>query len=387
MVSVQNSSRADGGIRYARCWEDADVLLAALDVQPGDTCLSIGAAGDNTLALLTRAPGRVIAIDRNPSQIACLALRTAGYRCLNHSELLELVGARASTRRMALYARCRGALTAEVRAFWDDHRDLVAQGIGNVGKFERYLALFRRWCLPLAHRQQRIIRLFEHRTPAARRRFYEQQWNTRRWRWLVRLFSSRWLLERLGRDAACFAHTEKYIFPHIARRVDYVLGTLNPADNPYIQWLLRGPHTDSLPLALREEHFATIRASLERLEWHCISLEDWLRACPPGTVQRFNLSDVFEYLSPHDTQRLYAALAAAGQSGARLACWNMQVLRSGDGLTAETPEGTRQIQALPDLAARCYAQDRVPFYSRFMVETIAPVRAGVVNDTCMEVKV
>jgi S-adenosylmethionine-diacylglycerol 3-amino-3-carboxypropyl transferase len=104
-------------------------------------------------------------------------------------------------------------------------------------------------------------------------------------------------------------------------------------------------------------------------------------------VQRFNLSDVFEYLSPHDTQRLYAALAAAGQSGARLACWNMQVLRSGDGLTAETPEGTRQIQALPDLAARCYAQDRVPFYSRFMVETIAPVRAGVVNDTCMEVKV
>ena len=39
-------------VRYAQVWEDADVLLEALDVQPGDTCLSIASAGDNTLALL-----------------------------------------------------------------------------------------------------------------------------------------------------------------------------------------------------------------------------------------------------------------------------------------------------------------------------------------------
>ena len=38
-------------IRYAQCWEDADVLLDALQVEPGDTCLSIASAGDNTLAL------------------------------------------------------------------------------------------------------------------------------------------------------------------------------------------------------------------------------------------------------------------------------------------------------------------------------------------------
>ncbi len=37
-------------IRYAQCWEDADVLLDALDVQAGDTCLSIASAGDNSLS-------------------------------------------------------------------------------------------------------------------------------------------------------------------------------------------------------------------------------------------------------------------------------------------------------------------------------------------------
>ena len=28
-------------VRYAQCWEDADVLLEALEVKEGETCLSI----------------------------------------------------------------------------------------------------------------------------------------------------------------------------------------------------------------------------------------------------------------------------------------------------------------------------------------------------------
>ena len=32
-------------IRYAQCWEDADVLLEALQVDTADTCLSSDAAG------------------------------------------------------------------------------------------------------------------------------------------------------------------------------------------------------------------------------------------------------------------------------------------------------------------------------------------------------
>src|SRR5688500_3254365 len=85
------AARADfTGIRYAQVWEDADVLLAGLDVQPGDTCVSIASAGDNALALLTKQPSRVIALDLSPAQLACLELRIAAYRKLTHPELLEL---------------------------------------------------------------------------------------------------------------------------------------------------------------------------------------------------------------------------------------------------------------------------------------------------------
>ena len=104
--------------------------LDLLDVQPGDTCLAIASAGDNALALLTRAPARVVAVDYNPAQLAGLALRVAAYRCLSHAELLELVGSRPSTQRAALYARCRPALDPEARVFWDARPQLIAGGIG-----------------------------------------------------------------------------------------------------------------------------------------------------------------------------------------------------------------------------------------------------------------
>src|SRR5574342_116188 len=138
-----STDRADApSIRYAQCWEDADVLLEALDVRPGQTCLSIASAGDNTLAMLAQGPRRVIAVDTNPAQLACLDLRVATFRALSHAELLELMGSTPSTRRHVLYGRCRRHLAHETQVFWDSRPHAIHQGIGTAGKFERYLALF-----------------------------------------------------------------------------------------------------------------------------------------------------------------------------------------------------------------------------------------------------
>src|ERR1700693_1337234 len=71
-------------LRYAQCWEDADVLLEALDIQPGDVCLSIASGGDNALAMLSRSPATVLALDLSHAQLALLQLRVAAYRELSH---------------------------------------------------------------------------------------------------------------------------------------------------------------------------------------------------------------------------------------------------------------------------------------------------------------
>src|SRR6267378_946863 len=168
-------------VRYAQVWEDADVLLAGLDIRSGDTCLSIASAGDNALAMLARNPHRVVAIDLNPAQLACLELRVEAYRRLSHGELLELMGSRESRRRFEIYARCREGLSEDAKRFWDRRRGGIERGIGSVGKFERYFEIFRKAVMPLIHSRGMVDRLLAGGTLAERREFYRQCWDSARW--------------------------------------------------------------------------------------------------------------------------------------------------------------------------------------------------------------
>ena len=350
-------------IRYAQCWEDADILLEALDIRPGDVCLSIASAGDNTLAMLTKYPQRIIALDINPAQLACLELRVAAYRVLGYIELLELVGSRASDRRPALYQCCRSQLSPLVRAFWDAHPALIRNGIGSGGKFERYFALFRRYILPLIHSRGHTHKLLAIRTPQQRRQFYRQQWNTWRWRLLFRLFFSRFVLGRLGRDPSFFRYVEGQVAEHLLHRTQHALTALSPADNPYLQWIITGRHSSALPVALRRENFDLIRANLDRLEWRCQSLEDFA-ATTNMAIQRYNLSDVFEYMSLENYHQLLKRLVDISERGARLVYWNMLAPRC-------RPERMRhQLAALSPLAQRLYRMDKAFFYSRFVIEEV-----------------
>ena len=194
-------------IRYAQCWEDADILLQALNIQPHHICLSVASGGENTLALLSQGPRRVIAVDLSAAQLACLELKVAAYRLLSHAELLLLLGSSLSIDgeqsltkparlgpvaqlRADLYNRCRPELSPAVRQFWDGRPHAIAHGINTIGKFERYLALFRRYVLPLIHPRDRCLSLLQSKTYEARQGFYRGQWDTGRWRLLFRAFFS-----------------------------------------------------------------------------------------------------------------------------------------------------------------------------------------------------
>ena len=97
------ASRADfTAIRYAQCWEDADVLLAGLAAAPEKRYLSIASAGDNSFSLLATGALQVVAVDMNPAQLACVELRRAAYAELDHRELLQLMGSRTCADRLAL---------------------------------------------------------------------------------------------------------------------------------------------------------------------------------------------------------------------------------------------------------------------------------------------
>jgi S-adenosylmethionine-diacylglycerol 3-amino-3-carboxypropyl transferase len=351
-------------IRYAQCWEDADVLLQALDVRPGDVCLSIVSGGENTLSLLTRRPQKVIALDLSAPQLACLEIKCAAFRRLDHGSLLELMGARPSERRPALYQTLRSGLTPATRAFWDRHPTAVAAGIGSAGRFEGYFALFRRYILPLIHRRREVEALFQSGVPAGRARYYEEVWDNRRWRWLMRAFLSRPVMSLLGRDWALFRFARGSLSEAALARVKHALTVLDPAQNPYLQWIAFGRFRTALPHALRAENFEVIRAHLDRLELRQASLASVLKAAPAASIDRFNLSDVFEYLSVPATEAVCEQLARTGRSGGRIVYWNMQVPRA-------CPERLRgHLQPLAELAASLLPQNTAAFYSALHIEAL-----------------
>ena len=348
-------------IRYASVWEDADVLCEALEPRAaGGRLLSIASAGDNALALLTLDPAEVVAVDLNPAQLACLELRVAAFRALPDDRLLPFLGVGDGGDRLASYRELRPLLSGEARAFWDAHPEIVAGGIIHGGKFERYLRLFRRLVLPLVHRRRTLERLVEPKDPEAQRRFYAEEWDTARWRLVFRIFFSRAVMGRLGRDPALFDHVQGDGAQAILSRTRYALSELPASTNPYLVYIMTGSfRPDALPRYLRPEHRGAIRARLDRLSWTLGAAE-----AVPGPFHGFNLSDIFEYMAPAEHARVYGALVERSEPGARLVYWNMLAPRS---RPAELRERVRPREAEAD---RLHRLDRAWFYQRLHVDEV-----------------
>ncbi|HEY3814905.1 MAG TPA: DUF3419 family protein [Caulobacteraceae bacterium] len=360
---IETRARFDH-IRYAQVWEDADVLLAALRVAPGDTVVSIAAAGDNALALLTQRPERVIAVDLSAAQLACVRLRVAAYRGLSHTELLELMGSRPSGQRGELLNRVAMTLGDDDQVFWAGRRDDVVRfGAGGAGKFENYFRLFRTRLLPWVHGRGTVDALLEPRSPEARAEFYDRRWNSLRWRLLLNSFFSRTVMGRLGRDPAFFDHAQGNAARQVACNTRQALVEQDPSRNPYLAWILTGRHGDALPLALRAENFDLIRDNLDRLDLRHASVE--ALAGQGVRADAFNLSDVFEYMSPQAHAEAYASVLACAAPDARITYWNMMAPR-------RAPEALRnRVRADRPLERTLRARDKAFFYRDLVIETVA----------------
>jgi S-adenosylmethionine-diacylglycerol 3-amino-3-carboxypropyl transferase len=366
MSTSEIQHRADfSAIRYAQCWEDSNLLVAALEPR-GRNCLSIGSAGDNSFSLLAAGAESVTAVEMNAAQIACIELRRAAYMRLEHHEFLELMGSRECERRADHYAACRELLPEEARRFWDANGGAIAGGIGGAGKFERYFKTFREKVLPLAHPRRRVLALLEARSEAARSRFYQDAWNNRRWRWIFKVFFSRTVMGALGRDPEFFKYVEGSVAERILDRTRHALAVLDPSANPYLHWILTGTHGEMLPAALEERNFAVIRNALAEGRFRIVSspIEALLESEPDRRYDAFNLSDIFEYMSGENTGALLDRIADASSIGARLAYWNMLAPRS----RPESMAG--RLRPLPELAEEWFLRDRAFFYSKFIVEEV-----------------
>jgi len=312
---------------------------------------------------LSANPAKVIAVDFNRQQIACLELKARAIKFLSYEELLCLVGIRAGDR-LSLYAKLRPHLSEKTRNFFDVQKLDLSRGIGHAGKFEKYFEIFRNAALPFVHSKETCDALLIKRDSEERRRFFDEQWNTPKWRTLFRMFFSRKVMGLLGRDPAFFQYVQTDVAQAILDRTEYALTALDPSENPYMQWILKGTYVSALPHYLRRENYEKIKANIDKLELHVGSIESVLEDLPPGTVDKFNLSDIFEYMSMDNYHKLLSSLVLAGRTGGRLVYWNMLAPRSRPEKMAPvlTPHN--------ELAEQLHKEDKAFFYSKLVIEEI-----------------
>ena len=356
-------------IRYSQSWEDPTCLVRALEIEPTDTVLSIAAAGDNSFALLLEDPAKVVCVDMSPAQVALMQLKQEAIRQLSHPDLLVLLGVEPGDA-LAVYRHIRSALPATARAYWDANQETIEQGVIHAGKLEKYFQLFQKWILPVTHRRSVIEAVFEERDPEARQEFWDRRFNTRRWQVLQRIFFSKTLLGRLGRDPAFFEHVEiDDVGRYYGERARHALVDIPAAGNWFLEYMLLGHYRDtsrSHPY-LAAENLDILRERIDRLEIHTDQLERFVARHPAGTFDKYNLSDIFEWMDEDATERLLRTLAAASRKGGRICYWNNLVPRSRPESMADILEPHRE------LARDIHFHDRSFLYRDFQVEEILRV--------------
>jgi len=317
-------------IHYSQCWEDPRPSLETLELKPEDDVLSIASGGDNSFALLLGRPQTLTIVDRNPAQLYLVELKMRALEHLSYEELLGFVGVKASPDRERTYAGLRPSLAESARNFWDERRNIVREGLIFAGKFERFIGILRRFILPWIHRSGTTRAFLSCSAIQEQAEFYEKTWANRRWRMLFRHVFGKHVFGRLGRDPSFYRYvTIADTGDHFYRRLPRTLTELPIRENPTWIFFLAGRYLwpESYPLWLQKDHLPIIKAGLSRIRLKHGFLHDVLAAAEPGAFSKFNLSNIFEYMSEDLFEITLREILKTSRPGAKIAFWTLFVPR------------------------------------------------------------
>jgi S-adenosylmethionine-diacylglycerol 3-amino-3-carboxypropyl transferase len=368
-VSAAPAARVvEGEVVYSQCWEDPRTASRALALQRDDDLLVITSAGCNAIELALAGPRSVTAVDFNPAQTYLLELKIAAINGLDHPSLLAFLGVRPSRERLRLYREAVAlGLSAPARRYWDARPSMLTRGVLHAGRFERYLALFRRSVLRVMQRKADIDRLLALDSLEAQRRFYERTWNNWRWRYLFVLFFGRLVQARVGRHPEFFRYVDlPNVGQHYRERARHALVELPLADNYFVEYILTGGYRDEarMPSYLRASAHARVREAVTRIRVATADVGAFLAATPRGSYSAFSFSDIFEWMSPAEHETTLRAAIGAARPGARLCYYNNLVLRR---CPASLAPALEMDETLGD---RLHHEDRSFLYRRFAIERL-----------------
>jgi S-adenosylmethionine-diacylglycerol 3-amino-3-carboxypropyl transferase len=346
---------------FGMSWEDPASDRQALAIQPGETLMTITSGGCNTLTLLLEDPGKIYAVDINPSQSYLLELKRAAVRHLEYDELRAFLGVAPSDQRLQTFDRLRGDLSEAACRYWTGKAEAVRNGVINAGKYESFIRLFSR-SLAVLQGKRRIEGFFRCATLDEQKAYFDERWNTSQWRLLFKLLINKRMLAKRGLTADYFKFDDgaTSFADSFFRRTRNAMRNVPAAPNYFLSQYFRGSYLseNAVPAYLRRENLPIVRFRLDRIEIVTSPAQEWLGQQPEASIDCFSLSNICELMSLDETGRLFAAVARSARPRARICFRNLMVPRG----VPESLQG--EIELKEELSRDLIASDRSFVYSR-----------------------
>jgi len=366
------------GIVFNMSWEDPEMDRRAFNLTPADTVVSISSAGCNPLNFLCQSPKKLISIDGNPAQNAILELKLAGIATLDHDTFFDIFAARRPAVVLDVYgSKLRPRLSARSRAFWDENLWMAARGLYLFGRMGLFCRILRRFVGLLGLRREVIESFFELRSLAEQEEWYTRYAAPKLWGpWSRRFVMFRPLLYLAG------VHPEQYrlvdgrhdMYEYVKERVEHALTKVPIYDNYFLSLAVTGRFRDyRVPPYLLPENFETLRNNLDRVQVVNGWLGPFLDTQPEGSITKFNLLDIFDWMTP-------ALFGSTLQSALRAAAIGATMIyRSGSYELDPPPSIIEHVERHDELARKLLSQDRSATYGSFYILSVRSkpgMRAG-----------
>ncbi|MBU0640824.1 MAG: BtaA family protein [Planctomycetes bacterium] len=357
------------GIVFNMSWEDPEMDRRALRVGPDDAVISISSAGCNPLNFLCQSPRRLISVDGNPAQNAIVELKLAGLRGLDHATFFDIFAARKPAVIAKVYRmRLRPQLSPGARAFWDRNLWMASRGLYDFGKMGMAARLVRFLLPRLGIQPARIEQFFELQSLEEQQEYYERYVAPRLWGPFVKwLCKSRWFMYLCGVHPRQFDLVDGRhdMYKYVKERIEYALTKVPIYDNYFLSVTVTGRFRGNrVPPYLLEENFETLRNNLGRVTVVNGWLGPYLDSQPRGSINKFNLLDIFDWMTPELFEATLRSVLRAAAPGARL------IYRSGSYRLDPPPAILSQLEPHTELARELFAADRSATYGSFYVYSV-----------------
>jgi S-adenosylmethionine-diacylglycerol 3-amino-3-carboxypropyl transferase len=321
------------GLVYAQIWEDPEIDLEALALQPDSHVVAIASGGCNVLSYLTAAPARITALDLSLAHVALNRLKlVAAQRLPTWESFHRFFGAADDKANIEVFDRLIAPhLDPESLAYWNGRSahqfgrrriSIFARNAYKHGALGRFIGLAHVVARAYGVRPRDLL---ASRTLEEQRQFFETMlsplFDKPAVRWAT---SNRLSLYGLGIPPAQYEALAggRDMRVVLRERVERLSCGFSLDDN-YFAWQAFGRRYSGsgegpLPPYLLREHFDAVRSRADRVEVMNRSITEYLAACPDASRDRYVLLDAQDWMTDAQLNALWTEITRTARPGARV---------------------------------------------------------------------